>query len=497
MQMKNTSSLLTIFIALFFAGSVFGQGNFWDRDLKLRLERMADSLTTNLKPWKVPNRVFKVEDFGAVTDTTVVNTVAIQKAIDECSANGGGVVLFSKGDYVTGTIELKSGVMLEVTKGARILGSLKLTDYPEKIEQFKSVMSENHKYRLSLIYAERVDKIGIRGKGKINFRGERANFPGPETIGEILGRPFGIRMIECNNVVLQDIELRNAAAWLQSYLYCNNLIFDGVKVVNHANVNNDGIDPDGCTNLILRNCHFNSEDDCFCLKGASGKPTRNILVENTKLYSTRDAIKIGTDTQGDFENILFRNLTIGGVPEGEPTIGGHKSISGFTLATVDGGNVSGIYTTNVVINNSNCPLFIRIGNRGRVMPGLPKPPAGLLENVVFNNISGSNNGIQGSLISGVKSKQVENVLIRNYKVNMIGGGDSILIKQPVKDDEGGYPAALYYSNKGLPAYGFYVRHAKNIKFEKVSVIPLKPEGRPAFYNGPNVESIIANGVKLK
>ena len=83
---------------------------------------------------------------------------------------------------MTGTIELKSGVMLEVAKGARVLGSTNLKDYPDKVERFQSVMNVIHKYRISLIYAERAERVGICGGGEIYFRGEAKNFPGPETI---------------------------------------------------------------------------------------------------------------------------------------------------------------------------------------------------------------------------------------------------------------------------------------------------------------------------
>ena len=91
----------------------------WDKQTRFTLERMAENLERTLKPWPVPDRTFKVEEYGAVSDGETVNTIAIQKAIDDCSANGGGVVLFSQGDYVTGTIDLKSGVMLEISKDSR------------------------------------------------------------------------------------------------------------------------------------------------------------------------------------------------------------------------------------------------------------------------------------------------------------------------------------------------------------------------------------------
>ena len=103
----------------------------WDKTLEDKLTIMADSLTTNLKEWKVPNKIFKVETDGAKGDGKTINTKAIQNAIDACSKNGGGYVVFSKGEYVTGTIRLKSRVMIKVQEGSKILGSTNLKDYPD------------------------------------------------------------------------------------------------------------------------------------------------------------------------------------------------------------------------------------------------------------------------------------------------------------------------------------------------------------------------------
>ena len=455
--------------------------NYWEKNLYHDLKKMADDLTRKLKPWIVPNRNFKVEDYGAIADSHTVNTAAIQKAIDACSEAGGGVVLFSNGNYVTGTFEIKPGVMIEIAKGARIVGSTNLSDYPEKVESFKSVMRENHKYRLSLIYAEKADRIGIRGNGEIYFRGERQNFPGPETIGSIEGRPFGIRMIECKNVLLQNIYLYNAAAWMQSYLSCENLIFDSVKVQNHANYNNDALDIDGCRNVIVRNCLFNSEDDAMCLKGASNLPSENILIENSTFYTTCNALKIGTDTQGSFRNIYARNLILGGIPDSLKSSDKNRVTStGVTLATVDGGNVENILISNVVINKASCPIFLRIGNRGRVVAGLQKPAPGYLKRIIIEQVSGDKNLGQGSFISGIKDRSIEDVVIRNMNISMLGGGDSTMVKSNVVEDESGYPDAHQFSVKGLPAFGFYIRHAKNIYLSNIKVTPLTPDVRACY-----------------
>ena len=469
--------------------NLVAQETTWEKELKTKLNQLADSLTENLKPWNVPSKIYKVEDFGAIGDSLTLNTIAIQKAIDKCSLSGGGVVLFSKGNYVTGTFELKSNVMLEISKGAKILGSINLIDYPEKIESFKSIMSEYYVFRQSLIYAEKATNVGIRGKGEIYFRGEKIHFPGPQTIGKIEGRPLGIRMIECNNIVLQDVLLRNSAAWMQNYVCCENLIFDGIKVINQANFNNDGLDPDGCKNVIVRNCFINSEDDAMCLKGASNRMSENILIENSTFYSSCNALKIGTDTQGSFKNIIARNLILGGTPDFLEASKGNQVSSGITLATVDGGNVENIFISNVTINQSRCPIFIRIGNRARVMQGIDKPKPGYLTRIVIDSVNGNKNLTQGSFISGIPSYPITNVVIRNMKIGMVGGGTEEMANTPLAENEGGYPDAHQFSKNGLPSYGFYIRHAKNIFIEKTVITPENKDFRPFFRLDDNVNNI--------
>lgn len=484
---------IIIIFAISLVHHVRAQGFEWEQALKDELTAMGDSLTIQLKPWSVPDNVFKVEDYGAVSDGEKVNTSAIQAAIDACSAAGGGIVRFTAGDYVTGTLRIKSGVMLEIPQGVRLLGSTRLDDYPEIKEAFKSVMSENHKFRQSLIYAEKADKIGIRGKGEIYFRGERTNFPGPQTTGEIIGRPFGIRMIQCSNVSVRDIFLHNAAAWMQSYIYCKDMIFDGMRVENHANYNNDGLDIDGCTGVIVRNCTINSEDDAMCLKGCSNKPTQNILIENSTFVSTCNALKIGTDTQGPFRRILARNLVLGGIPVSMSSSAGRQASTGITLATVDGGDVGSLWVTDIIINQARCPVFVRVGNRGRVMPGMPRPKPGKLHKAIIGNVTGENNYRQGSFISGIPGYKVNDIVIRNYNISMEGGGSVEMAGAPVAENEAGYPDAHQFSVNGLPAYGFYVRHAQNILLDAVNVTPVSPEARPAFISGGDVENAIANG----
>ncbi|MDD3321520.1 MAG: glycosyl hydrolase family 28 protein [Paludibacter sp.] len=488
--------LLILLTGFFTNAEIDAQNVVWADKLETNLSKLADSLTTHLKPWKVPARVFKVEDFGAKADSVTINTLAIQNAINTCSASGGGVVLFSKGNFVIGTIELKSNVMLEISKGAKLLGSTNMIDYPEKIESLVSIMSEKYEFKQSLIFAEKVENIGIRGQGEIYFRGEKTNFPGPETITKIVDKPLGIRIIECKNIVLENISLRNSAAWMQNYLHCENLIFDGIKVSNHANYNNDGLDPDGCKNLIVRNCFINAEDDAMCFKGASNCSSENILIENSTFISTCNALKIGTDTQGSFKNIIARNLTLGGIPDTLESLMGHEASTGITLSTVDGGNVENILISNIKINQARCPIFLRIGDRGRVIKEIEKPAPGKLNRIIIKNIKGSSNYIQGSFISGIKGHSIQDIVIQNMKISMMGGGTKEMANSTVVEDEAGYPDAHQFSRNGLPAYGFFIRHARNIHLKNIKISPKNKDERAIITLGENTQNVLFNGNTL-
>lgn len=468
----------------------------WDASLVSSSRAMADRLSTTLKPWPVPERTFQVEAYGAVGDGTTINTKAIQAAIDACTVAGGGVVSCAKGDYVTGTIVLKSGVMLEIAKGSRLLGSMSLSDYPDHVAQRKTVMDTLMGMNQSLIFAEGVERIGIRGQGTIDFRGSKTNFPGKQTIAATPGRPFGIRILDSRQIVVEDITLKDAACWMQNYLNCEDLIFQRMQVSNHANHNNDGIDIDGCRRVIVRGCVINSEDDGMCIKGASLRPTEDVLIEDSTFVSTCNALKIGTDTQGDFRRIYARRLRLGGIPDDMITSKGRQSSTGITLATVDGGDVEDIFIEKCVIERARCPIFLRIGSRGRLMPGMPPAKVGALRRVLIEDVTGQGNFRQGSLITGIAGGLIEDVLIRRIDLGMMGGGTEAMVSAKVGEDEKGYPDAQQYSRGGLPAYGFFVRHAQRVRFEQIRVTPVVEDARPLMVADVGVKEVTVDGAAI-
>lgn len=477
------------------AGAVADDSIHWADQLIVDLNVMADRLTRTLKPWPVPSLEVQPERFGHPAGSADLATVPIQKAIDACAAAGGGTVRLSGGDYISGTLVLRSGVMLEVAAGARLIASTNLDDYPHHVATRPTVQDSNMGMNQSLLFAEGCQRIGLSGKGVILGRGTPDNFPGSETIGQTPGRPFLIRFIDCADIVIQDIGMTDSPCWMQNYLNCENLLIDGVTVNNQANFNNDGLDIDSCRRVIVRNTTIISEDDTLCFKGAGQRPMEEVLVENCHFYSSCNGVKFGTDSQGDFRNILVRNSEIGGLAPGMVAKSHakteRKADGGISWESVDGAVCERIVVQNVRIVRTESPLFLRLGNRGRVRPEQPKPAAGRIRHVVFDKISGEDNGIRGSLFIGNDDLAIEDVLLRNVDIVMAGGGVSALDEAAIPENpDRMYPDPHMFDKAppvpdALPAYGLWTRHMHNLTLDHVRFRTAGADSRPEFKAGPD------------
>jgi hypothetical protein len=386
-------------------------------------------------------------------------------------------VRLAQGEYLSGTIDLRSGVMLEVAEGSSLLASSNLNDYPNRQASRLTVMDSNMGMNQSLIFAENCERIGICGKGMIDGRGNQSNFPGEDTAGATPGRPFLIRVLDCKKVVIKDIHLKDSPCWMQNYLNCEDLLIDGIYVDNQANHNNDGLDIDGCRRVIVRNSLINSEDDGLCFKGASQRPTENVLVENSQFFSSCNALKFGTDSQGDFRNILVRNVVVGGSPADMRALIRRKSDGGISWEVVDGGTVERVLVHDAHIVRSESPLFLRLGERGRVRPEQPHPAPGNLRHVVFDRISGEDNGMRGSFFTGIEDKPIEHVLLRDVNITMAAAAGPAAIPGDVPEDRGEYPDPHMFS-KVMPAYGLWARHVRQLTLLRVRFASTGDEKRP-------------------
>ena len=333
----------------------------------------------------------------------------------------------------------------------------------------------------SLIFAEGCENIGLCGGGVIDGRGVPANFPGEETAQGTPGRPFLIRMIDCRDVHVCDLTLKDSPCWMQNYLNCERLLVERIQVYNHANYNNDGIDIDGCRDVVIRGCRIHSGDDACCFKGASQKPLERVLVEDCELYSACNAFKVGTDTQGDFRRVLVRNCRIGGL-ESDPSGLKHPcSDSGVSLEMVDGSTLEDFLLTDLTITRAWSPLFMRLENRGRVRPGDPVPPVGTMRRLAITHVTGVDCGPRGSYFIGIPEKAIEDVLLHDIHVEQHAGVKPALQEGAVDELRGVYPDAHMIDALGdAPAYGLWARHVHNLTLSDYHVCPDGPEVRPEY-----------------
>jgi polygalacturonase len=448
----------------------------WATQLESELEAMANGLRARLVPWSGPPRRARPEDFGFGSRQALA-TRSIQAAIDSLAGQGGGTVLLQQGDYVSGTLVLRSHIRLQVAKGARLLASTDLKDYPAHVAKRATVMDSNMGMNQSLIFAEDCSNISLGGEGVIDGRGTKANFPGLEANGATPGRPFLIRIIDSRQVHIQGLFLKDSACWMQNYLHCEDLLIENLRVQNQSNFNNDGCDIDGCRRVIVRNCQINSEDDGLCFKGAAQRATEEVLVENCRIYSTCNAVKLGTDSQSVFRNVLIQNLQIGGPSADMPAINRRRAESGISWEIVDGGVAENVYARHIQIARADTPLFLRLGDRGRVRPEQPRPPPGTLRRIVYDQISGEDNGSRGSYFMGLPQRHIQDVVLRDVTLAVAATDKPVPSQESIAEMPDTYPDAHMIMD-AVPAYGLWARHIDELTLLRVRIAVRGHDPRP-------------------
>ena len=421
---------------------------------------------------------YNILDFGAIPDTTQLSTKAIQTAIDECTKTGGKVVI-PAGNYKSGTIYLKNNVTLHLEKGATIYGSKQLKDYPENTPDY--VFFRKESVKRALIYAESCSNIAIEGEGTIDGQGAAFWIPDGVKVDSYNVRPYLIWMIKCNNVRTEGIHLRNSALWMQHYLACDNVYIHNIDVFNHSNKNNDLMDIDGCHDVRISDCTGDSDDDGITFKSTSGRANENIVVTNCILSSHCNAIKMGTESNTGFKNFTISNIVVRPSKVTDNSIEGTpKGHTGIALETVDGGIIDGVVISNIRIDGPVCPIFIRRGNRARpYFEGQKIESPGELKNISISNVIATGAGKNGCSITGIPGYPVENVSLNNISIEFEGGGTKEGIDRQVPEKEKSYPEFDMFDE--LPSFGFFIRHAENVRFSDVLIKSAKEDKRPAIY----------------
>ncbi len=432
-------------------------------------------------------RDYNIKDFGAVDNLKSKSTMAVQSAIDECHRQGGGRVVVPAGDFVIGSIILKSNVELHLEHEATLYGSTDLKDYKPVKSNYVSLRTQTT--TIQLIYADSVSNVAITGTGTIDGRGR--TFKKLSWNDEGITRPHLLRLIQSSDITIRDVTLRNSGCWMQHYLACDRLSIDDIKVFNRNNYNNDALDIDGCHEVIVRGMIADSDDDAITLKSTSPRLCENIRISDCVVSSHCNAIKLGTETNGGFRNINISGIIVKpSYDQKEKFFGQWIGSSAISLEIVDGGVMENVSVSDITVEGTESPIFIRLGNRGRgyLSNGkdmehiVPIDHVGRINGLHLSNIHIRNAGSMGCSITGLPGHFVENVWLSDITIHHKGGvqaADLEVIDESVADEkEKAYPEATMWGN--LPAKGFFVRHTRNIFFSNITVQTEQTDVRPDF-----------------
>ncbi|MNK00866.1 Exo-poly-alpha-D-galacturonosidase precursor [compost metagenome] len=340
---------LLFFALFFFSVSLFAQPKAPEWVSKVGAKAITFKKTT-----------FNVTKYGAVNDGKTLNTKAIQQAIDDCAAKGGGVVIFSPGKYLTGSVFIKKGVNFRIDKGVELLGSENIKDYKEIDTRVAGI---EMKWPAALLNILNQENAGISGEGLINAQGKvfwdhywkiRKEDYDPKGLRWIVDydakRPRTILIADSKNIILRDIHAQQAGFWTVQVLYSSYVTVDNITIRNNVGghgPSTDGIDVDSSSWILVQNCDIDCNDDNFCLKAGRdwdglrvNRPTEYVVIRNSVARKGAGLLTLGSETSGGIRHVWATDL-----------VGyGTGNALNIKSARTRGGTVEDIYFGNITMH---------------------------------------------------------------------------------------------------------------------------------------------------
>lgn len=339
-------------------------------------------------------------------------TARIQEAIDQAAQNGGGRIVLGPGLHLVGTLNLRSHIDLHLEAGAL----LKASPRPEDFEQIAIAGLYGGNSGGFLIQAHDAEQVTLSGRGTID--GSALDYMDgwwaePYIRAPKAWRPRGIGFFGCSQVKLLNFTFRNSSSWTIHLTGCDDVLVSGLSILNRLDVPNcDGIDPDHCRNVRIIGCHIEAADDGIVLKNTKEYehlgPCENILISQCTVISTSAAIKLGTESSGDFRNIVIDQCSI------------QASHRGLAIQLRDQGTIENV-------SFSNCIVETRLFHEkywGRAEPiyitAVPRHDgnaAGKIRDIRFFNIRCR--GENGIVLHGWPGSPLERIRLENVRHELV------------------------------------------------------------------------------
>ncbi|SDM39731.1 Glycosyl hydrolases family 28 [Catalinimonas alkaloidigena] len=303
---------------------------------------------------------FSVNDYGARADGTTLTTEAIQRAIDACAEQGGGLVTFRPGQYLTGSLFLKQGVHLRLDRGVTLLGSQNIADYPEIDTR---VAGLEMRWPAALLNVLDQTHVAITGDGTVHAQGKpfwdyywnlRREYEAKGLrwiVDYDAKRPRTLLVSNASDVTLRGLTLQQAGFWTVHVLYSDHVTVDGLVIRNNVDghgPSTDGIDIDSSRWILVENCDIDCNDDNFCLKAGRdwdglrvNRPTEYVVIRYCLSRKGGGLITFGSETSGGIRHVLAHDLQAKGTGIGLR----------FKSAMTRGGTVEDVHLQRITMDS--------------------------------------------------------------------------------------------------------------------------------------------------
>ncbi len=497
-------SMVSMCIFGFLAFIFFPQLREKVHDLWTRPLTSTAEISNFVRVQGIPDRVCDIRTYGAKFGSDAQSTQAINSAIDDCSANGGGVVFIPHGTWFSGGIKLKGNINIFLEEGSEIIFSTDLNDYlPIVFTRFQGIEFYNFS---PLIYVKDAQNIAITGKGKLVGNGddreawtgggnfdlarEKLHMMSREKVPveeRIFGdqnpglRPSFIQFVNCKNILLDGLTVENGPIWTIHPIYSENFTARNLTI-NTWSGNTDGIVIDSTKNVVIENSYFSTGDDAISIKSGLdedgwrvARPSENIRIRNITVAKGSSGVSIGSEMSGGVEDVDVRDSVF------------KNARHGFRIKTTKsrGGYIKDVRVENIVMDHmTGDAIDINLTYSSELQGEITNKP--IIQNIFINNIRGTGNERLAINLDSNSTPNMENVHMENISFTSsersisLKGAKNVSLKN------------IYIETEVDPMYE--IENSQNIRVENVNC---RKGANPCFLvGGSKVKDIWLSGIDL-
>jgi polygalacturonase len=417
-------------------------------------------ILARIVPPTFPDRDFMVTSYGAEGDDSTNNYAAFKNAITACAHAGGGRVVVPAGTYlINGPIHLKSNVNLHLAAGSYIKFGTNPADYLVGSPEFKGCVPVRWEgvwcYNYSpLIYAWGEENVAVTGSGTIDGQMDKYWYSwyvdGLHTDDRVVLRKQGMDLVpveqkifgaghhlapgtiefyHCKNVLIEGITTRMPLERTIHPTYCENVTIRNVNVQSgvEAAQNDDGIDPDSCTDVLIEDCTIHNYDDGIALKAGrakegwpehGGRACENVIIRRNILHGEHNGVSVGSDMSGGVRNVFIYDCQFG-----------VDRKQGYVFAVKSncdrGGVVDRIYARGITVDTCQSLVHMETDYKGVAYDPEEHPYPPLYRDMYFENIRCRRAESYGIYLSGLPQKPISGIHLKDITIDEAATAKSI------------------------------------------------------------------------